>query len=198
MSFDIREHKKSQRARFKAVRAGIAPAQKARWDAAIVRHIIALAPYRECETLLGYSPTRGEIDVVPLLEHALGCGKRVALPYCLPGTRLMDFYIIGAISELREGSYGILEPDPERHQKLECFERCLCIVPGYAFDTDGYRLGYGGGYYDRFLNGPYKGGMTVGACYNACTVKRLTRGTYDCPCRYVVSETGARRVKRDS
>ena len=195
MKFDIREHKKQQRAHFKAVRDGVALRQKARWDTAIIRHILALPPYKNCSTLLAYLPIKGEIDTMPLLEHAWSQGRRVAIPYCIPGTRLIDFYIIHSLEGLRKKVFGILEPDPAYHEKLENFDGCFFLLPGLAFDMDGFRLGYGGGYYDRFLNGPYKGGITVGACYNACTVKRLVRGGYDRPCAYLVTETGARRIK---
>ena len=194
MSFNLREHKKQQRAHFKALRDGISPKQKARWDAAIIRHFQALPVYQACRALLGYMPLSGEIDVIPLLEHALEQGKRVALPYCIPGTRLIEFYLIPNLGDLNTGSYGILEPDPQRHEKLVSFEGCLCLTPGYAFDRYGYRLGFGGGYYDRFLCGPYAGGPTAGVCYGICTVKRLMRGAYDLPCDYVVTESGARKV----
>ena len=196
MKFDIREHKKQQRAHFKAVRGDISPQQKARWDTAIIRHILALPTYRNCSTLLVYLPLDGEINTLPLLEHAWSQGRRVAIPYCVPGTRIVEFYIVHSLDDLVESAYGIPEPDPARHEKLSDFSGCFCLLPGLAFDLDGYRLGYGGGYYDRFLNGPYKGGATAGACYGVCTVKRLTRGAYDRPCDCLVTETGVRRITK--
>ena len=187
--FNIRAHKGKRRAHFRGLRAQVDPRQKAAWDAAIIGNIQALPPYLECSTLLGYLPAEGEIDTLPLLEDAWRRGKRVAVPYCLPGTRIMEFYLIHSLQDLTKGSYGILEPDPALCQKLEDFSGCFCLAPGLAFDREGYRLGYGGGYYDRFLGGPYAGKPTAGACYNLCTVKKLPRGTYDLPCDYLITET---------
>lgn len=195
MSFDIRAHKNKQRAHFKEVRAQITPRQKARWDTAIVRHILALPAYQTCQTLLCYLPMEGEIDTRPLLESAWKAGKQVAVPYCIPGTREMDFYLIHSLDELAEGYCGILEPDPARAAELVDFDGCLCILPGLVFDMEGYRFGYGGGYYDRFLNGPYRGKPTAGVCYRVCTVKRLVRGMYDRPCDLLITETGAKKMK---
>jgi len=196
MSFDIREHKKQQRAHFKALRSQIPPKQKAQWDTAIIRHVIDLPPYQDCAVFLGYMPMAGEINVVPLLEHTLSQGKKLALPYCVPDSdRIMDFYIVRSMEDFAEGSYGIWEPDPASCEKLVDFSGCFCLAPGVAFDMDGYRLGQGGGYYDRFMNGPYRDGVTAGACYGICTVERLVRGIYDRPCGYLVTEAGVKLIR---
>lgn len=197
MSFDIREHKKRQRTHFREIREQITPRQKLRWDTAIIRHITAHPLYREAGILLAYMPMRGEIDLVPLLEHAWGLGKQAALPYCLPGQPgVMSFHIVSSVDGLIPNRMGCLEPNPKIHQKLEGFDKdCLCLVPGYSFDDEGYRLGYGGGYYDRFLNGVYGGGHTFGTCYRVCMVRHLTRGSFDKACGHVADETGVRRVR---
>jgi len=188
---EITLEKKRLRAHFKALRAGISPEQKARWDAAIIANIIDLPAYREAATLLCYMTAPGEIDTRPLLEHAWGQGKQVALPRCLPGSEgIMEFYLVGKGDPLAPGMQRILEPNPLRQQKLTGFDGCLCLVPGYAFDAQGFRLGYGGGYYDRFLSGLLRGGQTAMACYGICGVEKLPRGEYDQACRYIVTEAG--------
>jgi len=194
MSFETFTKKKRLRAHFKALRAGITPEQKARWDAGIIANLLTLPVYREASTLLAYMPAPGEIDTRPLLEHAWNSGKRVALPHCLPDVRgVMEFYIVGADTPLTPGIHRSLEPDPRSQQKLIDFTGCLCLVPGYAFDARGFRLGYGGGYYDRFLSGPYSGGQTVGACYQICSLEKLPRGRYDHPCGYLVTEVRSQK-----
>ena len=70
------------------------------------------------------------------------------------------------------------------------------MVPGLAFNCIGYRLGYGGGYYDRFLSGPYAGNPSIGVCYGACMVKFLPIGRYDHSCDFLVTETGARIIRK--
>lgn len=192
---DIRARKKELRRHFKQLRGEISPRQKARWDSAILRHILALPAYRESETVLLYLSTPEEIDTLALMEQALADGKQVAVPYCVPGTRLMEFYPIQSLGNLVPGAYGILEPDPAAAPKLTAFTGSICLVPGLAYDSRGYRLGYGGGYYDRFLSGPFGGQPTVGVCYGVCTVGRLDIGSFDVPCRYLVTETGAKVIR---
>ena len=195
MSMGLPQLKKDKRAHFKALRAGITPEQKAEWDAAIVAHIINHPVYRGAHTLLAYMPTPGEIDTRPLLEHAWAQGKRVALPYCLPCTKgVMEFYLVDKDDPLTRGIHRSLEPDPTRQEKLVDFTGCLCLVPGYAFDARGFRLGYGGGYYDRFLGKTRGTVQTMGAYYSICTAKELPLGRYDLPCGYLVTEAGARAV----
>lgn len=194
--YDIRKRKQELRARYKAVRTEIEPRQRTRWDSAILKHLTALTAYQDCTTLLCYVPIPGEIDTVPVMEDAWSRGKQVAVPYCVPDTRIIEFYRIDSLDSLVEGAYGVREPDPDREVKLTGFMDSLCILPGLAFDAKGYRLGYGGGYYDRFLSGPYEGGQTVGLCYGICTVDRLARGAFDRSCDYLVTETGAKRIPR--
>jgi len=196
MSAQLFWEKKRLRAHFKALRAGLVSEQKKQWDTAITAHIIDHYVYRGTHTLLAYMPTPGEIDTRPLLEHAWADGKRVALPYCLPDAKgVMEFYLVGKGDPLVRGIHHSLEPDPRRQQKLTDFTGCLCLVPGYAFDAQGFRLGYGGGYYDRFLNGAYSGAQTIGACYGICAIEQLPRGKYDRPCGCLITEAGESKLQ---
>ena len=189
------DRKKQLRAHYKALRAGISPEQKVGWDTAILGHLTNLPAYREAHTLIAYAPTTGEIDTRPLLGHAWGQGKRVALPYCLPGARgVMEFYLVGEGDPLARGINRNQEPDPLRQEKLTDFTGSICLVPGYAFDTQGFRLGYGGGYYDRFLSGAYAGKQTIGACYQACVAGELPREEHDLPCRWLITQTGIKAM----
>ena len=95
----------------------------------------------------------------------------------MPETREMDFYVIHSDDDLRTGHYGIREPDPFRCEKAVISGKALCIVPGLCFDRRGYRLGYGGGYYDRFLS-THKV-TRVGICYSYFMVNELIYGKYD-------------------
>ena len=93
---------------------------------------------------------------------------------------------------LKNGLYGVLEPDPSRSRPALSGGNALCIVPGLGFDSKGYRLGYGKGYYDRFLSGFH--GITVGLCYSACTKWMLPHGYYDRPVDILITEKYARRI----
>ncbi len=109
----------------------------------------------------------------PLLDE----GKQVAAPHCVPGTRKMAFYWFKGPDDLIKGSFGLWEPDPNRCVLATADETTLCLVPGLAFDRDGYRLGFGKGYYDRFL--PTFPGHTVGLCYEECLLGQVPRAPWD-------------------
>jgi 5-formyltetrahydrofolate cyclo-ligase len=192
---NVRARKEELRQASKAIRSGLTPRQKSRWDKAILRHLIKLPAYQNSHTLLTYASMPEEVDTFALMQEAWRAGKRVAVPYCVPGTRLLEFYLIESPDELKLSAYGIPEPDPAVSQKLTDFSGSVCVVPGLAFNCIGYRLGYGGGYYDRFLSGPYAGNPSIGVCYGVCMVKFLPIGTYDRPCNFVVTETGARIIR---
>ena len=187
---DIKRHKREQRERFRALRREMNASQKAQADAAIIQNIKTMPAYAQCGTLLCYVPMPDEIDTRPLILDALANGKLVAAPYCVPGKLgVMRFYPINSLDELVVSDYGIAEPDPALRPSLEDFSGALCVVPGLAYDKAGYRLGYGGGYYDRFLAGVFTG-VSAGVCYQACIVPELVIAPNDHPCHWLVSENG--------
>lgn len=194
--YDIRTCKKNLRDRYKAIRKEMPGDDKRVRDARIRGRILHLPEYRGCKTLLCFVSTGIEVDTRRLIQRALADGKAVAVPYCLDGTRTMHFYRIGSLNDLRPRTFGVLEPDPETAQRVTDFRSSICVLPGLAFDTAGYRLGYGGGYYDRFLSKVYhgQGGITVGICYNGCITHKLPRGRYDIPCDILVTERYIRRI----
>ncbi|MGN0667340.1 MAG: 5-formyltetrahydrofolate cyclo-ligase [Huintestinicola sp.] len=189
---DIREYKKSLRARFKEIRRSMTPEEKEDRDRKIFQRITGSAAYREASIILTYVSTDIEVDTRMLIDKALADNKRVAVPRCISGTRDMDFYFIKSTDDLESGTFSVLEPVPEKCVKAYAFENALCIVPGLSFDMQGYRLGYGGGYYDRFLSAHprlYK----MGVCYCSCTVNELYHGRYDIRADALITEKYNRR-----
>ena len=187
---DVRAAKAALRKRFLALRKAMDPDEKAEADRAIAERVLALKQYREADCLLCYISTPLETDTGRILEQAWADGKAVAAPYCVPGNRELRFYRIKDRSELRPGPFGILEPRPDQTKRVdfsqEKTDRHLCIVPGLCYDKECYRLGYGGGYYDRFLAG-YTG-STVGICYSVCVLPRLPRETFDKPVKLLIMQ----------
>ena len=106
----------------------------------------------------------------------------------------MEFYYLRSFDEdLESGAFGVLEPKIGRCEKMTDFSNSICIVPGLAFDNEGYRLGYGKGYYDRFLcNYP---GVKIGICYASCVKRELPHGFYDVPVGILVTDRYLHRVK---
>ena len=143
--------KSALRSAYEAVETKIAPAHAERVDREIRMHFTAMAAYREAELILAYVTYRDEMDTTPLIERAWQDGKRVAVPVCYKGK--LYFYEIDTLEGMRAGSRGALEPNPEGLTPVadEDLPGSICLVPGLVFDSEGYRIGYGAGYYDEYL-----------------------------------------------
>jgi len=166
--------KQALRRELLALRDAISPEQKQSWDAQINRAILEHAWFRQAKTILAYYPIGSEPDIRPVLEEALRRGKALYLPKCVPATRQMTFHQVDALEGLWPGAHGI--PEPEGAARDVC--EGLCLVPGIAFDLDGFRLGYGGGYYDRFL-ARHERLRTLGICHESLQRASLPRGAKD-------------------
>lgn len=174
---DIRPYKNKLREQFKAKRTELSAEEKDRLDKKITNKILNMWQYRDEEIMLVYVSTPIEVDTKQFISKALSDGKTVAVPRCVNGTRNMNFYIIKSLDDLEPGAFNVLEPIIEKCTKLENLNKGLCIVPALSFDKKGFRLGYGKGYYDRFLSN--FSGETLGLCYNFCMMDDLPHGKYD-------------------
>jgi 5-formyltetrahydrofolate cyclo-ligase len=188
----IRPIKEGLRQKYRQLRIDLDPAEKARRDETIARRVTSLWQYQRCRLFLVYVSTAIEVDTYRLIEQALADGKTVAVPRCVPGTRQMEFYRIQGIDELEKGMFGVLEPLPREENLIKDFSGSLCVVPAFSYDWYGFRLGYGKGYYDRFLS-RYTGTM-IGICYSDCVQRKLPHGRYDRPAELLVTERYLRRT----
>ena len=118
--------------------------------------------------------------------------KRVAFPISQTDTCTLDFRFVNSIDELQTGAYGIFEPR-ENAAKATFTERTLCVVPALAVDKEGFRLGYGKGYYDRFLC-DFKG-LSACALLNGFSCESLPHDENDIPVNIIIFETGVVKAK---
>lgn len=188
---DIRVYKTNLRNKYKQLRREMLPAVKMRHDDSIRRRLQGLYQYKNAKILLTFVSTAIEVDTRTLITEALTEGKQVAVPRCVDGAREMEFYLIRSLDDLEPRTFGVLEPVPERCEMLRGFAGSICIVPGLAFDHAGYRLGYGKGYYDRFLSAYPK--AKIGIVYSCCMTHRLIHGKFDVPVDLLVTEKYLRR-----
>lgn len=191
---DIRPIKTELREKYRRLRQEMTPEIKEQKDEAIAQQVYRLWQYAEHDTLLVYVSTPIEVDTHRIIRHALKDGKTVAVPRCVLGTREMNFYRITSLDELESGTFGVLEPPPIEGNLLPPDTDGLCIVPAFSYDWNGYRLGYGKGYYDRFLS-RFRG-QIVGICYSDCVQKTLPHGRYDRPVELLVTDKYLRRTVR--
>ena len=174
---NVRERTRALRAQFKRLRAECPAQLKREMDKKLFERFVSLEEYAACDTLFAYISGEIECDTSAIILRALADGKRIAVPRCAERTNEISFYFINSYDDLEKGKYGILEPKTEVCERAEDFSRGLCLVPGLSFDLQGYRLGFGKGYYDRFLS--RFGGVTAGICYAKCTLTELPRGAFD-------------------
>ncbi len=192
---DIRPIKTELRQKYRAIRVGMTPEEKRACDSAIAKQVRRLWQYQKTHTLLIYVSTSIEVDTRQIIRTALEDGKKVAVPRCVPNSRSMEFYYIDSLDELEPGMFGVDEPVPDEEKLLTDMEHGLCIVPAFSYDWQGFRLGYGKGYYDRFLS--RFNGHIVGICYSSCVQRSLPHGRYDRPVELLVTEKYLRRTVRD-
>jgi len=137
-------------------------------SSSIVDKILSLEQWTLAGEVLLYWSIRNEVDIRPLLKDAWDNGKKLFLPCCRknePGQ--MDFGVVRAEADLAAGAFGIKEPCRTRCEFPDAVSPDLAIVPGVGYDRSGYRIGFGGGYYDRFLARPQKDGfLSIGVCYD--------------------------------
>lgn len=189
---DIREYKKNLRTRYKGERTKLSRQDKQTLDEGVFNRFLKLNQYSSATTLLVYVSTDIEVDTKAIINRALADGKRVAVPYCVPDTRIIEFYLINSLEDLSPGAFGVLEPIPDPAKKLENWEKSICVVPGLCFDFDGYRLGFGKGYYDRFLS-EYTG-IKVGICYSSGVRGHLNHGRFDRTVDIIVTESHIKSI----
>ncbi|MCD8329496.1 MAG: 5-formyltetrahydrofolate cyclo-ligase [Lachnospiraceae bacterium] len=155
----------------------------------ICEYIEKLPLYRESRIIYAYISTQGEVDLSSLIEDAWARGLEVAVPRVHGET--MDFYQITSWDDLEEGSFHIREPR-EGCPLVTEREPVLFLVPGVAYDTEGFRVGYGGGFYDRYL-AAYPMHVTIGVGFDFQIYPEVPREETDCAMREIVTETGFRR-----
>lgn len=121
-------------------------------DDRITQKLLATSEYAEATTVLTYVSVSSEVSTRMSIECALRDGKTVAVPRCLPG-HCLEFVAIVSLEQLVAAPFNLLEPAKELPALTEYQKNnSICIVPALLVDTKGYRLGYGAGFYDRFLS----------------------------------------------
>ncbi|SFB80848.1 5-formyltetrahydrofolate cyclo-ligase [Ruminococcus albus] len=193
--------KQELRKHFKALRLARDPEEKRSADRAVCNAFIESDVYKNSRDILIYVSGDMEIGTIDIIEKILGdinggADKRLLCPRCVSETNEMHFYRINSLDDLETGHFGILEPATEC-QRIDDYTHALCVVPALSFDTKGYRLGFGKGFYDRFLT-DFKG-VTVGLCCESCLTKgELPRDEHDVSVDWIITEKGWIKIPADN
>lgn len=169
-----------------AARAALPAADRRASDRAVCNRLSSLPALQSAQKLFAYWPLEEEIDIRPIIQDALVRKIPVGLPVCQRETKELLFRCFEKAEDLIAGAYGIPTP-PDGAEILTPDEHTVCIVPALAYDKKHYRIGYGGGYYDRFLaDFP---GIAVGVCYNASLLDTVFAEAHDQRVQILVTET---------
>ena len=132
--------------------------------------------YKKADTIYGYLPYNQEVRTVPMLEQALRDGKKVAVPKVFGDE--MEFIYLTDLTQVEKGYAGI--PEPVADSPIAHDEKALVLMPGLAFDAQGHRIGYGGGFYDKFLQREPEH-PTLALCYEFQMLEHLETEAHDIP-----------------
>jgi 5-formyltetrahydrofolate cyclo-ligase len=158
--------------------------------------LICDAPeFEAASTLALFAALPDEIPTRPLFDAARAAGKRILLP-AIDRADQLQFGVVSDWGALRQGRFGVLEPDPEA-ERVPLVSAEFVVVPGLGFTAEGHRLGYGKGYYDQALEGAVGTCFLVGLCFSSQLVSQLPCEAHDQRMQAVVSEQGMIRVAPD-
>lgn len=183
---DISRAKRAVRSQCRIVRNGIGELNRSQASERICSHIQAWGSFQSARVVFTYLPMRGEVDLRPLFHFAPKIQWAIPRVVDAPAPHLL-FHAYQP-ERLVLHRYGMLEPDPAA-PLIEPGQADLILVPGLAFDRRGFRIGYGGGYYDRLLAQHGRAAATLGICFQAVLLDAVPHEAHDVPVGFVVTET---------
>ncbi|WP_134685648.1 5-formyltetrahydrofolate cyclo-ligase [Brevibacillus migulae] len=183
-----KEAKQNLRREVLALRASLTPEQRAYRSVQAAERLLALSALSACQTIMVFHPFQDEIDTRIFLEEARKRGKELWLPRTEVAARKLTPYVYDGDEHLIPGVYGIREPDPERSRLADISRLDAIVVPGVAFDRTGGRLGYGGGFYDRFLAQLPRKPLLIGYAFSIQVVEQVPLEEHDYSLDYLVTD----------
>jgi len=159
------------------------------WSTKITETIIKLPRFINSKNIMLYLSFNKEVNTFPLAAWCLDNGKSVIAPYCIQSTKqIIPFKINNLTNDLTKSTFGIMEPKHNLLEKANIEDIDLIIVPGVAFDEHCNRIGFGAGYYDRFLPRKTKNTPTIGIAYDYQLINTIPQGVYDVPLDFIITE----------
>jgi 5-formyltetrahydrofolate cyclo-ligase len=171
------------------LRNGMNPEEIAAKSGLIIRRLVGLREFREATTLMVFLSFGSEVLTDDLIRWGWEAGKRMIIPLCRPEERVLTPCLLGSFADLEIGHHGIRAPKAENIRPVQREEIDLILVPAVAFDRRGYRVGYGGGYYDRFLPEVQRA-VRIGAAFSCQVVAEIPADPHDVRVDRIVTENG--------
>jgi 5-formyltetrahydrofolate cyclo-ligase len=158
-------------------------------SAQILREILSLPVYCTSRTIMVYLDFRDEVETSEIAREILRTKKRLIIPYC-HNQDIIACEISDLSQDVRPGMLGIREPRPEKLRTVSPREIDLALVPGVAFDYQGNRIGFGKGYYDRFLPKLREDTLTIGLAFCCQLVEKIEAEEHDYKMSLLITENG--------
>ena len=184
---EIRAQKSAIRSRYKEIRKNCD--KKSEKSSSIAQKVLSSMSYKYSKDILLYFAKDNEVETREIFEKAFSDGKNIYFPKTYSGG-IMKFFKISSLDELEKANFGVMEPNGTTEEyDSSSSQMGLCIVPGICFDRNGYRIGYGKGFYDRFLSS-FKG-IAAGVTFSDCLVSDgiVIEKRYDKPVDIIFSES---------
>lgn len=163
--------------------------QKRAYSRHIFKRLITMDIYKNSAAIMAYIDFRNEVETMPLIEHCLSENKRVVVPVCIKENHeLLLSELKDPQRELTPSTYGVPEPAPEYLRPFPKEDLDLILVPAVAYDEQGFRIGYGAGYYDRFFGGLTRKVPSIGLAFELQIIDRVPTEPTDRPVDYIITE----------
>lgn len=185
---ELTERKNAIRAEMRARLSALTDAQRSDGSASVCGRLVKCDAFARATTVMLYMPMRSEIDILPVALEAFRLGKSVCVPRVESGRKAMHAIATSTFDDESMGpdELGVRTPKSGTQLPPEAID--LVVVPGVAFDTRGFRLGRGGGYYDRFLARLARHTATIGVCFDFQFVDTIPTETTDVAVQSIVSD----------
>lgn len=171
-------------------RAKLSPELHEAYSERIMELVASTTYYKNAKTIMCFVSFGSEMDTSMIINKALADGKRLVVPIAVHETKELIPSLITSMDELEPGYFNILTPKAEFVRPIEPDEIDVILVPGVAFDHHGYRVGYGGGFYDRFLTRTRKDAKRIAIGFSLQILDQVPRESFDLPVEMIISEKG--------
>ncbi|MDA8229278.1 MAG: 5-formyltetrahydrofolate cyclo-ligase [Desulfitobacterium hafniense] len=185
--------KKELRSRVLSLRSALSPSDRAEKSKGIIKNLLDLPEFNKTKTVMSFMSFGDEVDTTEVAEAVLAMEKVLILPRCASERRLHLSRITDLDRDLEAGMWGIREPKKSGLEQVDPSVIDLVVVPGVAFDLQGNRLGYGGGYYDRFLKLVNPSAPRIALAFEIQIVSWLPVDNYDEKITALLTEKGVYR-----
>lgn len=158
-------------------------------SATITKSVVGLSEFRKAGVVACYVSKGSEVQTQPFIQKVLSSRKKVLAPVVSKETRSLLFAEITSLEELAPGAFGILEPKPEDRKVRPLRDADVLFVPGIAWDINGYRLGWGRGYFDTALKQLPDKSTSIGLSFDLQVVDRVPKAHFDLPVDLLITES---------